>query len=139
MSGIRLLERLRAINNNPDFRDQDDPQDVLHSVIGYVTSLLNTRQGSTLLDKELGIPDFTSMGSVFTNDDIPRIEKSIADILMRYEPRLSNVSVKLMPESIASTQMVFALQARLRLTQSETMPILLMTRVTPQGKVSVEG
>ncbi|MEG2140159.1 MAG: type VI secretion system baseplate subunit TssE, partial [Bilophila sp.] len=72
----------------------DDAQDVLASVVAHIANILNTRQGSTLLDEELGIPDFTSMGMQFTNDDIPRIERSIALLLARYEPRLADVQVR---------------------------------------------
>ncbi|MEG1610197.1 MAG: type VI secretion system baseplate subunit TssE [Bilophila sp.] len=137
MPGIRFLERLRATQSSPDSRDLDDAQDVLASVVAHIANILNTRQGSTLLDEELGIPDFTSMGMQFTNDDIPRIERSIALLLARYEPRLADVQVRLEPESNAASQMIFVLNARLNVSEIERLPVQLFTRVSPQGKVTV--
>ena len=40
----------------------EDVNEVLRSVIGYVSKLLNTRRGSSVLDEEFGIPDFTGFG-----------------------------------------------------------------------------
>ena len=66
----------------------EDVNEVLRSVIGYVSKLLNTRRGSSVLDEEFGIPDFTGFGVSYSRDDIPRIETETARFIERCEPRL---------------------------------------------------
>lgn len=135
MAGIRFLERLRATQHNPDSLGEEDTAAVLQSIISYAALILNTRKGSALLDTDMGIPDFTSRGMQFTNEDIPHIERSIAEVLARYEPRLTDVQVRLIPDSNAAVQMVFELQASLNTAKKS--PIRLLTRITPQGRVTV--
>lgn len=139
MAGLRFLERLRAMARNPDRRGNDEIEDVLHSVITHVSEVLNTRQGSALLDENMGIPDFTSMGLHFTPEDIPRMEQRIAALISVYEPRLCNVKAAVLAdETPGATIMCFSLQASLLVGDSEKLAVHLLTRVTPEGKVSVE-
>ncbi len=112
-------------------------EDVLQSVIDYVSKILNTRQGSTVLDDAFGIPDFTSAGVSFTNEDIPNLEREIAAFVGRCEPRLHNVQVRFTPDPGAPLQMIFSLNAELRLGKNEFLPVHFVTRVNPLGKVTV--
>lgn len=140
MAGLRFLERLRAMSRNPDVRTADPVQDVLHSVIRHVSSILNTRQGSSQLDDDMGVPDFTSMGVVFTATDVPDIERRLTTLISRYEPRLAEVEVHLTPETdVRMIQMNFSLQARLIIGKNDTLPVRLFTRFTSDGRVVVES
>ena len=136
MSGLRFLERLRRLNRDPDLRVSVEAEDVLQSVIDYVSKILNTRQGSTVLGEDFGIPDFTSAGVGFTGEDMPRIEREIASFVERCEPRLRHVQVHFTPDSGAPLQMIFSLNAELRFGE-EALPVHLVTRVDPLGKVTV--
>lgn len=140
MAGLRFLERLRSMARNPDARMADPAQDVLQSVIRHVSAILNTRQGSSLLDKSMGVPDFTSMGVQFTATDIPYMEQALTALISRYEPRLVDVHVRLTPGTDGRlTQMNFSLQARLRLSKNDMLPVQLLTRFTHEGRVIVEN
>ena len=115
----------------------EDVNEVLRSVIGYVSKLLNTRQGSSVLDDEFGIPDFTGFGVSYSRDDIPRIEKDIARFIERYEPRLRDVKIAYAPDLNEPFSVNFILDAKLVLTGTDVLPVKLMTRINSSGKVSV--
>ncbi|MCR4666832.1 MAG: type VI secretion system baseplate subunit TssE [Desulfovibrio sp.] len=137
MAGLRFLERLREMQRDPERRVAATPDEILQSVTQYVGKILNTRKGSALIDEEFGIPDFTSAGISFSNEDMPEIEREIAAFIERYEPRLKNVSVHFTPESGAPLQMVFSLNAELCCGTNDVFPVHLVTRVDPLGKVTV--
>ncbi len=137
MATLRFLERLRAIRRNPDRRDFDDIHDVLHSVIGHVGKLLNTRRGSTVLDENFGIPDFTAIGVSYSRDDIPRFEKEMSEFIERCENRLHNVRMTYTPHPDAPFSVDFILNAELETAENVILPITLKTRVDTSGKVSV--
>ena len=137
MAGLRFLERLRRMSRDPDLRVSVEPEDVLQSVIDYVSKILNTRQGSTVLDDHFGIPDFTSAGVNFTTEDMPRIEREIAAFVERCEPRLQHVQVRVTPDPNTPLQMLFDLNADLRFGDGAPLPVHLVTRVDTMGKVTV--
>lgn len=137
MSSIRFLERLRAMRHDPERGGFEEPSEVLRSVIGHVGKLLNTRRGSSVLDEEFGIPDFTGFGVSYSRDDVPRLEKEIARFIERCEPRLRNVKVSYAPDPSAPLSVNFILDAGLVLSGTDTLPVKLMTRINPSGKVSV--
>ena len=137
MAGLRFLERLRQMQRNPERRVAAAPEEVLQSVTDYVGKILNTRKGSTVLDEDFGIPDFTSAGLAFSKEDMPRVEKEISAFIERCEPRLHHVEVQFSPDSDAPLQMVFSLNAELRYAGDDVFPVHLVTRVDPLGKVTV--
>lgn len=137
MAGLRFLERLRQMQSDPDRRINASPEEVLQSVTDYVGKILNTRKGSTVLDDDFGISDFTSAGLSFSQEDMPQVEKEIASFIERCEPRLQHVNVRFTPEKGDPLQMVFSLTAELRYQGDDIFPVHLVTRVDPLGKVTV--
>ncbi|MBQ7456967.1 MAG: type VI secretion system baseplate subunit TssE [Desulfovibrio sp.] len=137
MAGIRFLERLRLLARDPDRRIAPSAEEILHSVTDYVSKILNTRKGSAVIDEDFGIPDFTSAGTAFSREDMPTIEAEIAAFVERYEPRLTQVSVHFTPDAASPLQMVFSLNAHLRLGGDTSIPVHFVTRVDPLGKVTV--
>ena len=137
VSSIRFLERLRAMQHGSERANFEDVNEVLRSVIGYVSKLLNTRRGSSVLDEEFGIPDFTGFGVSYSRDDIPRIEKEIARFIERCEPRLRDVKITYSPDPNEPFSINFVLDAKLVLTGTDVLPVKLTTRINPSGKVSV--
>ena len=137
MGGIRFLERLRQMQRDPALRMAASPEEVLHSVANYVGKILNTRKGSTVLDENFGIPDFTNAGLAFSKEDMPRVEHDIATFIERCEPRLKHVEVHFTPDQTTPFQMVFSLNAQLHYSGEDVFPVHLVTRVDPLGKVTV--
>ncbi|MBR4741720.1 MAG: type VI secretion system baseplate subunit TssE [Desulfovibrio sp.] len=137
MAGLRFLERLRKMQKFPERHLAPSPEEVLASVTDYVGKILNTRKGSTLIDEDFGIPDFTSAGLAFSREDMPKVEAEIASFVERCEPRLEKVQVHFTPDSESPLQMVFSLNAQLRFGKNDVFPVHLVTRVDPLGKVTV--
>lgn len=125
------------MQRDPERRIAASPEEVLQSVIDYVGKILNTRKGSTVLDDNFGISDFTSAGLSFSKEDIPQVEREIASFIERCEPRLQHVEVRFSPDSGSSLQMVFSLKAELCYSGEDIFPVHLVTRVDPLGKVTV--
>lgn len=115
----------------------EDANEVLRSVMDYVGKLLNTRRGSSVLDEEFGIPDFTGFGVSYGRDDIPRVEAEIASFIERCEPRLRDVQITYAPDPNEPFSINFILDAKLLLTGTEVLPVKLMTRINSSGRVSV--
>lgn len=137
MAGIRFLERLRQMQRDPERRVAASVDEVLHSVIEYVSKILNTRKGSTVLDDNFGISDFTSAGLSFTREDIPKMEQEIGEFIERCEPRLKKVKVHFSPDDGSSFYMVFSINAELCYSADDVFPVNLVTRFDNQGKATV--
>lgn len=137
MAGLRFLERLRQLQKDPERRLAPTPEEVTASVINYVSKILNTRKGSTVLDENFGISDFTSLGLSFTKEDMPHIEQEIASFIERFEPRLRNVEVTFTPDSENTLQMIFSLNAELCYQGDDAFSVHFVTRVDPLGRVIV--
>ncbi|MBO4300359.1 MAG: type VI secretion system baseplate subunit TssE [Desulfovibrio sp.] len=125
------------MQKDPERRLAPLPEEVLRSVTDYVGKILNTRKGSTVLDEDFGIPDFTSAGLAFSKEDMPQVEQEIAAFIERCEPRLRHVKVQFSPDSDTPLQMVFSLNAELCYAGDDVFPVHLVTRVDPLGKVTV--
>ncbi|MBQ7738958.1 MAG: type VI secretion system baseplate subunit TssE [Desulfovibrionaceae bacterium] len=137
MAGIRFLERLRYHAQHPDLRLAPSAEEILRSIIDYVSKILNTRKGSTVIDEDFGIPDFTSAGTSFSKEDMPLVEEEIAKFVERYEPRLKNVKVNFTPDKDSPLLMVFSLNAELSIGTDDHVAVHFVTRVDPLGKVTV--
>jgi len=92
---IRLLERIRM--HDPMYHQKriDDAQKHIDSVKGYIQHILNTRQGSAILDEGIGIPDFNSMNLNFSVNSRYELEMKIRSVIEKFEPRIGKVKVTL--------------------------------------------
>jgi len=133
----RLLERIREVEKHPELRGNPDPEVVVASVMNHLRKILNTKQGTALIDDDFGVPDFTNLGSTFGQDTIPDIQHSIADVVRKYEPRLKGVGVTYIPQSDDVLQVAFKLEAVIQ-TESREVPVVFETIIDPDGKVSVK-
>jgi len=90
---LRLLERIRLRDPNWHGENPDDLQQRVVSVKLYVQNILNTRMGNTILDRELGIPDFNGMNMNFSDSNQVELESHIRTVIEKFEPRLSDVRI----------------------------------------------
>jgi type VI secretion system protein len=65
-------------------------------VLVHLVTLLNTRQGSSALDREYGLPDIIDITHNIPAG-IPVLQRMIARAIRRYEPRLTHVRVRCSP------------------------------------------
>lgn len=132
----RLLERLRAVELDPDWRGGADPAAALQSVLGHIGQILNTRQGSAPIAADFGVPDFTSIASTFGADSVAQVEQAIVQVIQRYEPRLRAVQVVFDPQPDRPFALAFKLQAQLAAEGQET-PVVFETILNPDGRIMV--
>ena len=135
MAGIRFLERLRLQARGME-TVTPGAEEVLQSVIDHITKIMNTRQGSTLISDDFGIPDFTGLGVDFSTDRIPAIEREIEKFISRVEPRLTNVRIRFSPNEGKHFQLAFTLTADMTVDRDNQF-IRLITEVNSMGRVSV--
>lgn len=92
---LRLLERIRS--HDPNFHEKE-PDDVRRGVISVqrnIQNILATRQGSTILDEEIGIPEFTNMDMNISLNHRYEFELQIRKVIEKLEPRMSNIKVSM--------------------------------------------
>jgi type VI secretion system lysozyme-like protein len=141
MVRLRLFERLSLLGRNTagaDVREAMNSSDaILKSICDYVAKLLNSREGSTLLDPSFGMPDFTHAGAGFSADDEPLLRARIADFIGKKEPRLTDVQIIFAPREATRMALSFSITAALKGEDEERAAVRLYSDVTQQGKVDV--
>lgn len=107
MSERRLLERLSYWEQGARRTNQPEQSVLVASVTDYLIRILNTRQGSALIDSKFGVPDFTNFGGGgLEQGTLNDVSNEIARMISRYEPRLKDVRVVL--ESSQSSAMAIS-------------------------------
>lgn len=132
----RLLERLRAIEQDPEWRGESDPKIAIGSVLDHLGKILNTRQGSAPIAADYGVPDFTSLASAYDTDTLPEIEEAIGKVITKYEPRLVGAQVNFAPKPERPFMIAFRLAARVRVEDRE-MPVVFETVLNPDGHITI--
>ncbi len=133
----RLLERIRSWEQRPERRAQEDPRRTIDSVLRHLSRILNTKQGNVPLADDYGIPDLTDFVS-FYQGSAGGIERSLRQVIQRYEPRLKVLRVSFVPQEEDLLSLRFEIVARLA-TGDEKIPVHFETVVDSTGKVSVSG
>jgi type VI secretion system protein len=137
MQNERLLERIRFIEENPDQRIRSDPAQITASVVRHLQRILNTKQGSTQIAEDYGLPDFTALvTSSFTSEGMKDLERSIREVIRKYEPRLSMVKVSTEPQKENAFSLYFKVDARLS-TDKGDIPVVLQTVLTADGRMNI--
>ncbi len=133
----RLLERLRATEEDPDRRETQNTGRLIHSILNHIQRILNTRQGSTLMAEDFGIPDFTDLSNVYNSEAMREIERSIKKVIIKYEPRLDKVSIGFKPEEDDILAMHLNISALIY--DADNLPVVFNTVISGDGKVSVSS
>lgn len=125
------------MEQDPDWRDNAEPAEVVKSILDYLRLILNTRQGNAQIAPDFGVPDFTSMIGATGLDAVRSIEESMTEVILKYEPRLANVKLQFVPEEDKPLALHFKLQGKLALDGQE-MPVVFETVLDPDGQISVK-
>jgi type VI secretion system protein len=102
-----------------------------------LSRILNTKQGNVPIAEDYGIPDFTDFGSSFL-ESAGAMERSLREIIQRYEPRLRVMRVSFVPQEDGAVSLRFVILGKLA-TGDEKIPVHIETVVDTNGKVSVSG
>ena len=137
MSDERMLERLRRMEEMPDDRVERNVTRMINSVILHLQRLLNTHQGSVPIAEDYGIPDMTNAPGESFEDTTRRIEKTIQQVIMKYEPRLTNVHLSLLSEMDDVLNLRFKMEGLL--IEDRKTSVVFETVVSSDGKVNVSN
>lgn len=108
----------------------------LESIVAHLQDLLNTRSGESLSASDYGIVDFADVVHNFP-EATQVLQQSIRATILKYEPRLRNVSVH--PVQSGDVLMVaFEISARLA-SGAQRGVFRVRTELTPSGKMQVSG
>lgn len=137
MREYRLLDRIRLVDKNPNRRVSEDPKQMIHSVQEHLQRILNTRQGSTPIAEDFGVPDFTNFMSAFP-DSKRGVERSLRQTIQKFEPRLQGVRVGFHPQEDDPMSISFQISARLVL-EGHKDPVSFESQVDSSGHIKVKG
>ncbi|KAF1077360.1 type VI secretion system baseplate subunit TssE [Halodesulfovibrio sp. MK-HDV] len=132
----RLLERIRYIEAHPDERGQPALHMVLQSVLDHLGKVLNTRQGSSLLADDYGLPDFTNMTNSSVSESAAWLERSIRNVALKYEPRLEDLSVEYIQKDTPQVALEFKISGKIKLNDDKT-EVVFETILEPDGRIRV--
>jgi type VI secretion system protein len=111
--------------------------DQSRSVAEHLKKLLNSRQGTTLMDIDYGMPDFTDLRASYP-DSVQDIEQTIKNTIMRYEPRVKKVDVHFMFQDEQNLTLFFEISAVLE-SEQKHFSIFLESTLDAGGKMAVRG
>jgi type VI secretion system protein len=135
MQDMTLLERVHALEKEgPDKLALFSPARLQRSLVRHLTAMLNTRRGTVPIAPDYGIADLTDLGSSFTEEGVGDLEKELADVIMRYEPRLSQVRLQYTPRPDLPLAAVFRLEATVMIGNSPS-PLRFETILDATGVV----
>jgi len=131
----RLLERIQHLETNPDVRVERNITHKIHSIMNHLQNLLNTHQGNVLIAEDYGIPEIINTHGESITEMTRRLENTLQDVITKYEPRLSNVRVKLISQEDDVLSLRFKLDAVL--IEYNSIPVVLETVISSEGKVNI--
>ncbi|MCA9606740.1 MAG: type VI secretion system baseplate subunit TssE [Myxococcales bacterium] len=108
--------------------------DTVSSVVDHLRDMLNTPQGESVTAPDYGLVDFADVCHNMP-EAIGAIQQSIRATILKYEPRLRNVSVRYVP-SEDPLQVRFEVVARL--ADSRRSVVRLRTSMNTGGHMTVD-
>lgn len=135
MSEERLLERIRNLERNPQERAPHSLSREVDSIINHLQRLLNTRQGSTVIAEDYGIPDITNFPGSDFSETAREMEQVLKDVVQRFEPRLARVQASFSPQRDDLLTLRFKIEAVL--ARDKSTPVAFETVVNAEGRVNV--
>jgi type VI secretion system protein len=133
MQEMTLLERVQALEKGK-LNALPPLMTLQHSLARHLTAMLNTRRGNAPIAPDYGIADFTDLGSGFSQESIDDLKAELERVIMRYEPRLSDVRVQYSPRADLPLAAVFSLEATIR-TENGVSPLRFETILDATGVV----
>lgn len=125
MAGRGLLSRIAS----------EAPLDEVGAVLEHLRVLLNTRQGETPCAQDFGVMDLSDVVHAFPAAG-SGLAKAIRATILQYEPRLTHVSVRHVPDD--GLQLRFEISAQMA-GRRGARPVRFATTVRPGGRYDVAG
>jgi type VI secretion system protein len=136
MGKDRLLERIRARQKDPRIRRKENPREVIDSVLHHLQQILNTRQGSVPIADDFGLPDLTELHLDYP-DSLRIFERAIRQTIQKFEPRLTGLRVRFVPDEEDPLSLRFQIVAKLE-SKGYKDPVRFESIVGSDGKVQLK-
>jgi len=108
--------------------------DTVESVIEHLRVLLNTCSGESVTVPDFGLMDFSDIVHELPHG-IHKIQQSIRAVILKYEPRLRNVSVRFIPDE---EPLVLRFEVVARLNDKSRSVVRLQTKMSSGGHFKVD-
>jgi type VI secretion system protein len=131
----RLLERLKAAERNLARRGSEADA-LADSIERHLSLILNTHQGMSQSAPDFGIPDLASIMGNSDLDNIQGLGRVIADVVAKYEPRVTDVSVGFNRAAKEGGILNFTLNCSL-VANGVRRELFFNTLITPDGNVKM--
>jgi len=130
----RLLKRFNHWED-PELSDVDAAL-MIESVRDDIEKLLNTRQGTVLIDDDYGMDDFSFMFNSYMAPDINQINIALIKQCRKYEPRISNLQIKANIEQGKQAALSFQMNAKIYFNH-EDIPLNFIIELNDDGSIRV--
>lgn len=131
-----MLERIVMSEASSERSYLSQAEVLTRSIIQHLQRILNTRQGSVLIDPDFGVPDFTNLAGSFVTGETAQMIENITRMVARYEPRLKSPCIMIAEDNQEVLSLSFSLEGMIAINDRD-IPILLSTRVSSDGRVSL--
>lgn len=108
--------------------------DKVQSVLDHLKVLLNTCQGESVTVPDFGLMDFSDIVHELPHG-IHKIQQAIRNVILKYEPRLKNVSVRYIPDE---EPLVLRFEVVARLNDDSRSLVRLRTSMSSGGTFRVD-
>lgn len=115
---LRLTEKLISRHTESDVHSSEEKMNSADSICQFVLKLLNTRQGSVLINPNLGMPAFDISQGLQDESDKLLFLQHIAKQIKLAEPRVVDVQSQLKQEKNITVVMAFKLEVKTVASQS---------------------
>lgn len=122
MANRTLMERLTeperpaAALADPDLVRKADAVDIMNSVLRNLRHVLNSRAACCQSRPDFGMPDFNDLAGRFP-DALAIIASAVREQIEKFEPRLSQVTVRHVPDRSNPLRLAFRIHATLNLEE----------------------
>jgi type VI secretion system protein len=108
--------------------------DPVQSVLEHLKVLLNTCVGESVTVPDFGLTDFSDIVHELPQG-IHVVQQSIRNVIMKFEPRLKNVSVRYIPDE---EPLILRFEVVARLNDASRSVVRLRTKMSSGGTFQVE-
>lgn len=136
MGDERLLERISRWEEGTDYTSRPSADVLVRSLLRHLQRILNTKQGSVLINDSFGVPDFANLAGSLLPGTPQEIEVGLKQVIEQFEPRLKSPVVKLSAGGEDPLSLRFELSGTVAVDDRD-IPVHLSTVVTANGKVNV--
>jgi len=135
MFKVRLLERISKKELDPDYKGIiNNPEEEINSIFMYLKKILSTKEGTTLIAYDFGIPDISNYQENY-GEYIRSLESKLKSTIEKYEPRLKNIKISYIDKYKDKSILSFRIEAEL--SNTENFPLVFETKIKPSGEVTI--